>query len=49
MQLNQNNRNESYYAERTPTEEQADAMFELARAVHDHVAGDIDRRGYCNC
>lgn len=42
------NRNESYYAERVPTEEQADAMFALAQAVHDHVVNDIDR-GYCHC
>lgn len=43
------NRTESYYAERTPTQEQADAMLELAQAVHDHIVDGIDDQGYCNC
>jgi len=47
--LYHSNRNESYYAERTPTREQATAMLDLAQAVHDHVVGQIDDRGYCTC
>ena len=47
--LYRSNRNESYYAERVPTQEQADAMFELTRAVHDHIVGQVDDQGYCNC
>lgn len=46
--LYQNNRTQSYYANRTPTEEQANTMFELAQAIHDYVADLIDR-GYCHC
>lgn len=46
--LYRNNRTQSYYANRTPTEEQASAMFELAQAVHDHVA-TLPDRDYCHC
>ena len=43
------NRKESYYADRTPTQEQADAMTTLAAAVHDHIVSEIDHRSYCTC
>lgn len=43
------NRNESYYAARRPTQEQADAMTALAAAVHDHIVSEIDDRNYCTC
>lgn len=43
------NRNESYYADRTPTREQADAMAALAKAIHDHIVTEIDHRNYCTC
>lgn len=43
------NRNESYYADRTPTREQAAAMIDLAAAVHDHIGTEIDNRNYCTC
>lgn len=42
------NRTQSYYANTTPTKEQADAMFDLAEAVHDHVVKLIDH-DYCHC
>lgn len=42
------NRTRSYYANTTPTEQQSDAMFSLAQAVHDHVVDLVDH-GYCSC
>lgn len=43
------NRTQSYYANRTPTREQADAMTELAEAVHEHIVDEIDEKNYCTC
>jgi len=42
------NRTQSYYANRTPTEEEADAMFDLAQEVHSYVVNLIDH-SYCHC
>lgn len=43
------NRTESYYGGRKPTEEQALAMSELAIAVHAHAVGLVQDGGVCRC
>lgn len=48
LTLYEDNRTESYYADRRPTEEQADAMLQTATAVHNHIGDQIDH-DYCTC
>jgi hypothetical protein len=43
------NRTESYYGGGRPTEEQADAMTELAIAVHQFATSQIREGGVCLC
>ena len=43
------NRTKSYYGGGQPTNQQAEAMAELARAVHDFVANQIRQGGVCIC
>lgn len=43
------NRTESYYGGGRPTEEQADAMAELALAVHEFSVNQIREGGVCLC
>ncbi|MFC6765223.1 DNA-binding protein [Natrinema soli] len=43
------NRTESYYGGGRPTEEQADAMTELAIAVHQFAVSQIREGGVCLC
>ena len=44
-----NNRTDSYYGGRRPTDRQAQSMHRLARAIHNHVVGHIREGGVCNC
>jgi hypothetical protein len=43
------NRTESYYGGSRPTEDQAEAMADLAVAVHEFSAGQIREGGVCLC
>lgn len=43
------NRTESYYGGGRPTDQQAAAMAELARAVHDFAVDQIRQGGVCRC
>lgn len=43
------NRTDSYYGGSRPTEEQAEAMSELATAVHQFAASQIREGGVCLC
>lgn len=43
------NRTESYYGGGRPTEEQADAMVDLAAAVHEFSVSQIREGGVCLC
>lgn len=43
------NRTEHYYGGSVPTQQEADAMFELATDVHDFVADQIRVGGVCTC
>lgn len=43
------NRTDSYYGGRHPTERQAEAMHRLAREIHRHVTDQIRDGGVCNC
>ncbi|UWG49161.1 HEPN domain containing protein (plasmid) [Halanaeroarchaeum sp. HSR-CO] len=43
------NRTEHYYGKLAPTQEKADAMFELAEGVHQHVTDQINNSGVCLC
>lgn len=43
------NRTDSYYGGRRPTEQQATAMRDLARSVHQHVRNQIREGGICVC
>jgi len=43
------NRTESYYGGGRPTEEQANAMTDLARAVHQFAVSQIRKGGVCLC
>lgn len=47
--LYRDNRTESYYGGGRPTDEQADAMIELADAVHRFSASQIREGGVCLC
>ena len=47
--LYRENRTESYYGGGRPTEPQAAAMSELARAVHTYVVSQIREGGVCIC
>lgn len=49
MALYGDNRTDSYYADRRPTAEQAEAMTELAGDVRDYAVGQIRRGGVCAC
>lgn len=49
QKLYSENRTESYYGGGRPTEEQADAMAELATAVHQFVVSQIREGGVCLC
>lgn len=44
-----NNRTESYYGDRRPTDEQAAAMHELATAVHEYVNDQLRNSSVCIC
>lgn len=48
-QLYSDNRTESYYGGGRPTQEQADAMTELATAVHQFSVAQIREGGVCLC
>lgn len=48
-QLYRDNRSASYYRDTVATREQADATFELAVTVHDHVTEFAQRRHDCRC
>lgn len=48
-QLYSDNRTESYYGGGRPTQEQADAMMELATAVHQFSVSQIRVGGVCLC
>jgi len=48
-ELYSENRTESYYGGGRPTEEQAEAMTELATAVHEFVVSQIREGGVCLC
>ena len=48
-ELYSENRTESYYGGGRPTEEQAEAMTELAKAVHQFVVSQIREGGVCLC
>ncbi|AUX10809.1 hypothetical protein AArcSl_3203 [Halalkaliarchaeum desulfuricum] len=48
-QLYDNNRTDSYYGGNRPTHEQADAMRDLARAIHIHATKQILEDGVCVC
>lgn len=48
-ELYSENRTESYYGGGRPTEEQAEAMTELATAVHQFVVNQIREGGVCLC
>jgi len=43
------NRTDSYYGGRRPTEQQAVAMRNLSRSVHNHVRNQIREGGVCVC
>jgi hypothetical protein len=43
------NRTDSYYGARHPTNRQAEAMHRLARAIHAHVTDRIREGSVCNC
>lgn len=49
MDLYGENRTESYYGGGRPTEAQATAMSDLARAVHGFAAAQIREGGVCRC
>ena len=48
-QLYDTNRTDSYYGGRRPTEQQAVAMRNLSRSVHEHVRNQIREGGVCVC
>jgi len=48
-QLYNTNRTDSYYGGQQPTEQQAVAMRNLSRSVHDHVRNQIREGGVCVC
>lgn len=48
-QLYDNNRTDSYYGGYRPTQEQAAAMRDLARAIHIHAIKQIREDGICVC
>ncbi|PSQ54651.1 DNA-binding protein [Halobacteriales archaeon SW_8_68_21] len=43
------NRTDSYYGGKRPTEEQADSMYALSRTVHQYVTEQIREGGVCVC
>jgi hypothetical protein len=43
------NRTDSYYGGRRPTDRQAETMHRLARSIHRHVTDQIREAGVCNC
>lgn len=43
------NRTDSYYGDRRPTDQQAQGMYRLARAVHKYTVDQIQEGGVCNC
>lgn len=43
------NRTDSYYGGRHPTEQQAKAMYRLAREIHRHITDQIREGGVCVC
>lgn len=47
--LYSDNRTDSYYGGRHPTEQQAETMHRLAREIHRHVTDQIREGGVCNC
>lgn len=47
--LYSDNRTDSYYGGRHPTEQQAETMHRLAREIHRHVTNQIREGGVCNC
>ena len=48
-QLYDTNRTDSYYGGRRPTEQQATAMENLSRKVHEHVQNQIREGAVCVC
>lgn len=44
-----NNRTDSYYGGRIPTERQASTIRTLAREIHDHARNQLRESGVCNC
>lgn len=47
--LYNNNRTDSYYGGRRPTERQAERMRRLAQSIHEHVTSQIREGGVCIC
>lgn len=47
--LYSDNRTDSYYGDRRPTNQQAEAMHRLAKAVHRYIVDQIQEGGVCNC
>lgn len=47
--LYDNNRTDSYYGGKRPTEKQAEAMYTLSRNVHRYVTNQIREGGVCIC
>jgi len=47
--LYRTNRTEHYYGGAVPTAGKADAMYELAEAIHEYVTGQIRTGGVCLC
>lgn len=43
------NRTDSYYGDRRPTDQQAQVMYRLARTVHQYTVDQIQEGGVCNC
>lgn len=43
------NRTDSYYGGRHPTERQAETMHQLSREIHRHVTNQIREGGVCSC
>ncbi len=47
--LYDDNRTDSYYGGKRPTEKQADSMYALSRSVHQYVTDQIRKGGVCVC
>jgi len=48
-ELYDDNRTDSYYGGKRPTEKQAKSMYALSRTIHQHVTDQIREGGVCVC